>query len=98
MARAGSAVLCDSIRRSINLGRIGRHPPEPLREALRTMIRALSGEALFFFLPFVLFALYLVVRPRNPLKIAAWSDATAWLVIAALACAVAALLYTRLTG
>jgi len=62
------------------------------------MIRALSGEALFFFLPFVLFALYLVLRRRNPLKIAAWSDATAWLVIAGLACAVAALLYTGLTA
>lgn len=62
------------------------------------MIRALSGEALLFFLPFVLFALFLVLSRRNPLKLAAWSEATAWLVIAGLACAVGALLFTALTA
>ena len=62
------------------------------------MIRALSGEALLFFLPFALFALCLVLQRRNPLKLAAWSDATMWLVIAGLACAVAGLLFTALTA
>jgi hypothetical protein len=62
------------------------------------MIRALSGEGLLFFLPFALFALYLVLSRRNPLKVAAWSEATAWLVIAGLACAVGALLFTALTA
>jgi uncharacterized membrane protein YgdD (TMEM256/DUF423 family) len=62
------------------------------------MIRALSGEGLLFFIPFALFALYLVLSRRNPLKVAAWSEATAWLVIAGLACAVGALLFTALTA
>lgn len=62
------------------------------------MIRALSGEGLLFFLPFALFALYLVLSRRNPLKVAAWSEATVWLVIAGLACAVGALLFTALTA
>ena len=35
------------------------------------MMRVAFGEALLFFLPFALFALYLVVRRRNPLAWAA---------------------------
>jgi hypothetical protein len=62
------------------------------------MIRALSGEALLFFLPFALFALYLMMRRRSPLNLAAWSDATVWLVIAGLACAIGALLFTAVTA
>ena len=62
------------------------------------MIRALSGEALLFFVPFVVFALYLMLRRRNPLTLAAWSDATLWLVIAGLACAVAGVLFTAVTA
>jgi Mn2+/Fe2+ NRAMP family transporter len=62
------------------------------------MIRAISGEALLFFLPFAVFALYLVLRRRSPFKLAAWSEATAWLVIAGLVCAIGALLVTFVTS
>ncbi len=62
------------------------------------MIRAVSSEALLFFVPFALIAFYLLLRQRNPLKLAAWSDATAWLVIAGLVCAIGGLLFTALTA
>ncbi len=62
------------------------------------MIRAIFGEALLFFLPFAVFALFLILRRRNPFRIAAWSDSTAWLVIAGLACVVVALVITGLTA
>ena len=62
------------------------------------MIRALSGEALLFFLPFALFALYLLTRRRSPLDFAHWSDATLWLVIAGLACAIGAFVVTAVTA
>lgn len=62
------------------------------------MIRAIFGEALFFFLPFVAFAIFLLLRRRSPFRWAAWSDKTAWLVLAGLGLAVAALLYTGLTA
>lgn len=62
------------------------------------MTRALLGEALLFFLPFVAFALYLIVRRRNPFLWAAWSDKTAWLTIVGLVCAILALLFTGLTA
>jgi hypothetical protein len=62
------------------------------------MTRAIFGEALLFFLPFAIFAAYLVLRRRNPLKVAAWEGSVSWLVIAGLACAVAALLITGLTA
>ena len=54
------------------------------------MIRGLFGEALLFFVPFALFALYLVVRQRNPFLWASWSEQTTWLVIAGLGCAILA--------
>ena len=56
------------------------------------MIRAIFGEALLFLLPFALFALFLIFKRRNPLRLAAWSDSTMWLVIAGLACVVAGLI------
>jgi hypothetical protein len=62
------------------------------------MIRAIFGEALLFLLPFAVFALFLVLRRRNPFQMAAWSDATAWLVITGLACVVIALIVTGLTS
>jgi steroid 5-alpha reductase family enzyme len=58
------------------------------------MMRAFAGEALFFFLPFIAFALYLVALKRNPLAWAAWSDMTLWLVIGGLVLVVVALLFT----
>jgi hypothetical protein len=62
------------------------------------MLRVAFGEALLFFLPFAIFALYLLLRKRNPLLWAHWSDQTFWLVMAGLACAAAAFLYTGLTA
>ena len=55
------------------------------------MIRAIFGEALLFLIPFALFALFLILNRRNPLRLAAWSDATLWLVIAGLVCVVVSL-------
>ena len=55
------------------------------------MIRAIFGEALLFLLPFALFGLFLILTRRNPLRLAAWSDATLWLVIAGLVCVVVSL-------
>ena len=62
------------------------------------MFRAVIGEALLFFVPFALFALYLVLRRRNPLLWASWSDQATWLVIAGLVLAIAAFLYTGRTA
>jgi hypothetical protein len=62
------------------------------------MIRVIFGEALLFFLPFALFALFLILRRRNPFQLAAWSDSTVWLVIAGLVCVVIALVVTGITS
>jgi hypothetical protein len=62
------------------------------------MIRMVFGEALLFFLPFALFAVFLILRRRNPFRVAAWSESTAWLVIAGLVCVVLAFLYTGITA
>ncbi len=62
------------------------------------MIRAIFGEALLFFLPFAVFALFLILQRQNPFRIAAWSESTAWLVIAGLACVVVALVITGITS
>ncbi len=62
------------------------------------MIRTVLGEALLFFLPFALFALFLILRRRNPFQMAAWSDSTAWLIIAGLVCVIVDFLYTGLTA
>ena len=67
------------------------------------MTRAILQELVLFLLPFVAFALYLVIRRRNPLLWSSWSDQSVWLVIAGLACVVislvaAGLLADRQTG
>jgi hypothetical protein len=62
------------------------------------MIRAIFGEALFFLLPFAVFALYLILRRRNPFQAAAWSDSTMWLLIAGLASVAIALVITGITS
>jgi heme A synthase len=62
------------------------------------MIRAFFEEALLFLLPFALFALYLVLRRKNPMSPAAWGGQMTWLVAAGLACVVAVLLATALTA
>ncbi len=62
------------------------------------MTRAIIGEALLFFLPFAVFAIYLAFRRRNPFAWSHWSDQTFWLVITGLVCVVLALVYTGLTA
>jgi hypothetical protein len=52
------------------------------------MIRAVLEEAAIFALPFVLFALYLVIRRRNPLLWSHWSTSSYWLLIAGLLAAI----------
>lgn len=62
------------------------------------MMRALFGEALLFFLPFAVFAFYLLLRRRNPFAWIHWSDQTLWLAIAGIACVILAFLATGLTA
>jgi hypothetical protein len=62
------------------------------------MIRTLVGEVLLFFVPFALFALFLILRRRNPFHLSAWSESTAWLVIAGLVCVILGFLYTGFTA
>jgi Family of unknown function (DUF6111) len=62
------------------------------------MIRAIFGEALLFLLPFAVFALFLILKRRNPFRLAAWSDSTLWLVIAGLACVILGLVITGITA
>ena len=62
------------------------------------MIRAIFGEALLFLLPFAVFALFLILKRRNPLRLAAWSDSALWLVIAGLACVILAFIVTGITS
>ncbi len=62
------------------------------------MIRAVIEEALLFLIPFGIFALFLILKRRNPFHLVHWSESTAWLVIAGLACVVGALVITGLTA
>ncbi len=62
------------------------------------MTRVVFGEALLLFRPFAVFALYIVMQRRNPLAWGAWSGQVGWLVIAAMACVIASLLYTGITA
>jgi hypothetical protein len=62
------------------------------------MIRVFFGEALLFVAPFVLFALFLLARRRNPLLWSSWSDQSLWLIISGLACAILALVVTGVTA
>jgi hypothetical protein len=62
------------------------------------MIRALFGESLLFFVPFAVFAAYLVARRRNPFLWASWSEQTTWLVIAGLGCAIVAFIISGVTA
>lgn len=55
------------------------------------MTRAILQEAVLFLLPFVAFAIYLIVRRRNPLAWSSWSDQSVWLIIAGLACVIVSL-------
>ncbi|ACL60021.1 DUF6111 family protein [Methylobacterium nodulans] len=46
------------------------------------MIRAVIDDLILFFLPFALFALYLVLRQRSPFRWIHWSDQALRLAIA----------------
>ncbi|PVE23063.1 hypothetical protein DC522_17740 [Microvirga sp. KLBC 81] len=60
------------------------------------MTRAFLQGLVLFFLPFVLFGLYLVIRRRNALAWSSWSDQSFWLAIAGLAMVIASLIVTGL--
>jgi|EndMetStandDraft_8_1072994.scaffolds.fasta_scaffold772941_2 uncharacterized protein DUF6111 len=60
------------------------------------MTRAVIQGLVLFLLPFVLFAVYLVVRRRNPLLWSHWSDQSLWLTIAGLGFVVISLIATGL--
>ena len=60
------------------------------------MTRAIIQGLALFLLPFVLFALYLVIRRRNPLIWSHWSDQSTWLTIAGLSFVVMSLVATAL--
>ena len=77
-------LLCNALWRALHLGRHGRHHPQPVRKTLRSMIRVIRREVLLFLLPFAAFALYLVVRRRNPCRGPPGATRRFWLVIAGL--------------
>jgi len=58
------------------------------------MTRAVVQGFVLFFLPFVLFAAYLVIRRRNPLLWSHWSSQSLWLTIAGLSFVVISLVAT----
>jgi asparagine N-glycosylation enzyme membrane subunit Stt3 len=62
------------------------------------MTRAILVELLFFLLPFVAFAAYLVIRRRSPFEGEAWKGPRVWLVIAGLLCVIASLIWTGVTA
>ena len=58
------------------------------------MTRAIVQELVLFLLPFIAFAVYLLIRRRNPLAWSSWSDQSLWLVIAGLVIVIASLVAT----
>ncbi|MEE1609640.1 DUF6111 family protein [Microvirga sp. CF3016] len=60
------------------------------------MTRAVVQGLVLFLLPFVLFAVYLVIRRRNPLIWSHWSDQSLWLAIAGLSFVIVSLVATGL--
>ena len=58
------------------------------------MTRAVVQGLVLFFLPFVLFAAYLVIRRRNPLLWDHWSSQSVWLTIVGLSFVVISLIAT----
>jgi hypothetical protein len=58
------------------------------------MTRVLIEELLFFLLPFALFAIWLLIRRKSPLKRAHWDGQVSWIVLAGLVLTLATLLVT----
>lgn len=62
------------------------------------MIRILLGEMVFFLLPFLTYAGYLILRQRNPARWDSWSKHISWLTLVGLACVGIALIFTGITA
>jgi phosphoglycerol transferase MdoB-like AlkP superfamily enzyme len=62
------------------------------------MFRALIEEFLLFVLPFCVFAGYLVIRKRNPLKVESWSGSLFSLAVIGFVLAISSLLYAGLSA
>ncbi|HYF55601.1 MAG TPA: DUF6111 family protein [Salinarimonas sp.] len=62
------------------------------------MTRVILGEALLFLAPFLLFAVYVALRRRNPFQVAAWEGSISWLALAGLAVAIGGFLVLGLTS
>jgi hypothetical protein len=60
------------------------------------MTRAVVQGLVLFFLPFVLFAAYLVIRRRSPMLWSHWSSQSLWLTIAGLGFVVLSLIATAM--
>lgn len=60
------------------------------------MTRAVVQGLVLFLLPFVLFAVYLLIRRRNPLIWSHWNDQSLWLAIAGLSFVIISLVATGL--
>lgn len=60
------------------------------------MTRALAEELVLFLIPFGAFAVYLLLRRKNPFEREPWSGHVSWLLIAGLVIAVGSLIYTGL--
>jgi hypothetical protein len=62
------------------------------------MTRAFLEELLLFLLPFFLFALWLMLQRRSPLRRVHWDGRVPWLVIGGLALTIGWLAWTGLTA
>lgn len=63
------------------------------------MVRSLFESLGLFAAPFILYALFLILRARHPLLVAHWSrGALFWLTFAGLALAIAGFLYAGFFG
>lgn len=62
------------------------------------MTRALFEELVLFLAPFALFAVYLLLRRRNPFMRQHWDGHVSWLVIVGLLVVIGGLVYTGLVA
>lgn len=62
------------------------------------MTRAILQQLVLFFVPFLLFGVYLLLRRRNPFTRHEWDGHVPWLVIAGLLLAISAFVYLGITA
>jgi hypothetical protein len=62
------------------------------------MLRLIADDVLLFFVPFALFALYLILTKRNPLDIAHWSGWKFGLAVAGILLGIASIIFAGLTA